>query len=55
MEDIAWGADVISRNADKSSRKWVQEMAEHGWKTYGMRMIIFEGHFNKQGEAVHST
>jgi hypothetical protein len=30
-------------------------MIEHGWKMYGMRMIVFEGHFNKQGDAVYST
>jgi len=30
-------------------------MVEHGWKAYGMRMIIFEAHYNKQKEAVHAT
>jgi hypothetical protein len=46
---------IIHRNADKSGKKWLTEMIEHGWKMYGMRMIVFEGHFNKQGDAVYST
>ena len=29
-------------------------MIEHGWKMYGMRMIVFKGHFNKQGDALYS-
>jgi hypothetical protein len=30
-------------------------MAEHGWKTFGMRMIILEGHINVKGEPVYAT
>jgi hypothetical protein len=30
-------------------------MAEHGWKTYGMRMLILEGHFNQKEELVYAT
>jgi hypothetical protein len=48
--------DLLSaRNADKGSQKWVQEMAEHSWKMYGMRMVIFEAHYNKHEEAIYAT
>ncbi|KAF8226471.1 hypothetical protein L208DRAFT_1380175 [Tricholoma matsutake] len=29
-------------------------MAKHGWKMYGMRMVIFEGHYNKHEEAIYA-
>jgi hypothetical protein len=29
-------------------------MAEHRWKTYGMQMLILEGHFNQKEELVYA-
>lgn len=55
IECSAISHNLHPRNADKSGKKWLKEMIEYGWKMYGMRMIVFEGHYNKQGDPVYST
>lgn len=46
--------DGHHRQADRNGRKWLKEMAVYAWKAYGMRIVVFEAHYNGKAETVHS-